>query len=164
VSDTQLTPTSPDTELTPPASTDKPGPAYKRLTLDQIGTIVRLHGENYTQTQIAELIGCTQGAVWGVLQKVAVDRTNLAVAAAKANSYTAVRSLVRWGKERDKIGLDANKTLLNIAGVTEKRQDQGVSLQVNVGVALPGTPQYTALVQQEAKVSSSAAHNPAIDV
>jgi orotate phosphoribosyltransferase-like protein len=164
MSDTQLTPTSPDTELTPPAHSPQDGPAYKRLSLDNIGKAVRLHNEGLTQTQIAQILGVDQSAICRILQKVAIDRTDLAVSTAKAQSFAAVRSLVRWGKTRDKVGLDANKTLLNIAGVTEKRQDHGVSLQVNVGVALPGTPQYTALVQQEAKVNVAAAHNPAIDV
>jgi orotate phosphoribosyltransferase-like protein len=162
---------SPDTttlttqaETAPPAHTGKDAPAYKRLTLDEIGKAVRLYNEGLTQTQIADVLGVTQSAICLTLQKVAIDRTDLAVSTAKANSFSAVRKLVHWGKTRDKVGLDANKTLLNIAGVTEKRQDHGVSLQVNVGVALPGTPQYTALVQQEAKVNVTAAHNPAIDV
>jgi transcriptional regulator with XRE-family HTH domain len=152
------------TETAPPAHKSPNSPSYKRLSLDQIGTVLRLHNENLTQAQIAQIVGVDQSAICRILQKVAIDRTDLAVATAKAQSFSAVRSLVRWGKTRDKVGLDANKTLLNIAGVTEKRQDHGVSLQVNVGVALPGTPQYTALVQQEAKVNVTAAHNPAIDV
>jgi transcriptional regulator with XRE-family HTH domain len=152
------------TETAPPAHKSPNSPSYKRLSLDQIGTVLRLHNENLTQAQIAQIVGVDQSAICRILQKVAIDRTDLAVATAKAQSFSAVRSLVRWGKTRDKVGLDANKTLLNIAGVTEKRQDHGVSLQVNVGVALPGTPQYTALVQQEAKVDVTAAHNPAIDV
>jgi transposase len=163
VSDPQLTPTSPDTELTPPPAQIEDDRAYRRLTDEHKATILRLDAEGLTQTVIAQHLGVNVSTVCRTLQayKSTVD---LAKRRFEAAANTIASELVSWAQTRDKIGLDAAKTVLLGAGVTEKRQDHGVSLQVNVGVALPGTPQYTALVQQEAKVNVTAAHNPAIDV
>lgn len=136
-------------------------PAYRRLRDADKAKILRLDSEGLTQTVIAQQLGTSQNTVSRVLREFAGTQA-LAKRFAEAQSLSIVTSLAGWTKTRDKVGLDAAKTVLNVAGLTERNQVGQPSVQVIVGLSLPGTVGYQANQPEGAKVLEGSLHNKTI--
>jgi hypothetical protein len=145
--------------LAQPVHTEEDDRAYRRLTDADKGLILRLTDDGLSQTLIAKHLGCAQGTVSRCLREFA-GTTHLARRKAEAKSLTVVDTLAGWVKTRDKVGLEAGKTLLQVAGLTEKQPQTNVAVQVIVGQPLAGTPGHEPVINAEAKVVDHNPHNP----
>jgi predicted transcriptional regulator len=130
-----------------------------RLTRTEIALAWNLHQEGLTQAAIGQRLGVSQVAISQLLRKFH-DTSDIGKQLAKAESFNSVRRLVRFSKTRDKVGLEAGKTLLQVAGLTEKQQQTNVAVQVIVGQPLAGTPGHEPVINAEAKVVDHNPHNP----
>lgn len=73
-------------------------PAYKRLSVDQLGQILILHKRGLSQRKIAEIVGCSQPTVSYSLQQL-TEPAEIPQAIAKAKSR---RALEQWDRAIEK--------------------------------------------------------------
>jgi hypothetical protein len=112
-------------------------PGYRRLTLAQEAQIVRLAAEDLNQTQIAEVIGCSQSAISRVLSEF----TNTTAAARKLLEASALQASRDWvsslGPAAEKGDHKPARELLQAVGVVQK-DGPTQAHQVQVVVGMPG--------------------------
>jgi hypothetical protein len=104
----------------------------RRFTHAELGMILALNAEGLSQVQIAQRLACDQTAISKLLRRMGTDTTGLAVHAAKASSYRAVKRLdavVRKGS--DDHAIRATGKLLEVAGIASS-DSKGVSVGVQV--------------------------------
>lgn len=144
--------TSIETLERPAKDTAKHG---RRLTLEQVALISRLHAAGQTQVAIAKVIGCDQTAVSYTLEKF-TDTTELAGKALKANALKAVEN---WSKAATKAASKgqhlAVKEFLE-AAMPELRPavGNGNSAQVVVMLGTSGQPLSPPTIVGESRVVS----------
>jgi biotin synthase-related radical SAM superfamily protein len=117
---------------TPGAHTPAPRSPGRRFTQGELGLILSLNAEGLSQVQIAQRLECDQSAISYALKRLGTDTTGLAIHAARASSYRAVKRLdavVRKGS--DDHAIRASGKLLEVAEVLNAGS-KGVSLGVQV--------------------------------
>jgi hypothetical protein len=137
--------TSETQELDAAAYTIGQGPTYKRLTIEDIGLILKWTDEGKTQVEIAQRLGKSQAAISLVLKKIGNDSSQVAKRLLNARSYkSAIRVAHIAEKSRDEdAALKAAKLVLSAAGVTaDAKGDSGNQVYIQIGVAQ--IPQRTA--------------------
>lgn len=128
-------------DLTDKDSGQSDGPKYKRLTLAQEAQIVRLAADDLNQTQIAEVVGCSQSAVSRVLSEFA-GTMQAAKALLEANALQASKDWVSAMKPAAEKGDHRPaKELLQAIGVVQKDAPNG-NQAVQVLVGMPGQTAY----------------------
>jgi biotin synthase-related radical SAM superfamily protein len=104
----------------------------KHLTHAQLGIVLALHREGKTQAQIAQALEVSQQTISRALDRLGTDTTELAVHAAKASAYRAVRRLDTVVKKgSDDHAIRASGKLLEVAEVLNAG-NKGVSVGVQV--------------------------------
>lgn len=108
-------------------------PAYKRLTQTQEALIVNLSRDGFTQTQIAQQIGCSQPAVSDVLRAFE-DTRDLA--------RLKLRNAAQRLAERVIINADVDQSLevLDRLEVAPKRQIDSSRDRVTILIGMPNHP------------------------
>jgi hypothetical protein len=104
----------------------------KRLTAEDVGTLLRYHAEGLSQVQIAQRLDCDQAAVSRWLAKLS-DTTDLSKSYLRAQSFRMAQNIVKNGLPRDHINA------LRGIGVLEDKSS--AELKLLVGIALPGMPE-----------------------
>lgn len=115
-------------QLPQPAA--KPIPDYSRLDYDEIALLLRLRDAGKTQTEIAQVLGCSQPTVSTVLKEF-TDTRELAKLTLNSNAKRLTDRVI------EQADVDQSLELLDRIGVAEKRHgEKTTAVQVNVGIAV----------------------------
>lgn len=105
-------------------------PAYKRLTQEQLITMLQLRKLGKGQTEIAETLGCDQTSISRALRQF-TDTTEHATAYLRGSALRMARNVVQKGQARDHIQA--------LKGVGVLEQDS-TDIRIAIGLSLPGMP------------------------
>ena len=110
------------------------GPKYKRLSVTEIGLILRLHDEGLTQVQIAQRLDKDQTAISQILSRLAGDSTAIALRLMKARSYQSAQRVTALAeKGKADVALKAARTVLEASGVLSTSSSITLGMQVVLG-------------------------------
>lgn len=103
-----------------PASQRRP---TRRLTAEDIGSMLRYRAEGLTQAQIAQRLGCDQAAVNRWLQKL-TDSTDVAKSYLRGSALTMAQNIVKKGRAADHVAA------LKGLSVLEEERSSGLVIQI----------------------------------
>ena len=130
-------------------------PKYSRLTLANIELILKLQAEGVTQTQIAQIVGCSQATVSQALSRIK-DAPNLLQALAKAESVPMLQRWIRASKAAAKRGDHRPAREFIELAAPELRPQQGNSAGgggVTITIGMPGQPLALPVIDVQAVVT-----------
>lgn len=109
---------------------------YSRLSRSELGLIVQLHKDGFTQAQIAQRLGCAQQTVSKWLSEL-VDTTDAAKVYLRGSALAMAQNIVKKGRAVDHVAA------LKGLSVLHEEQQSGVTVivggggTVNIGVLSP---------------------------
>ena len=139
---------APDTEAHAPddASIEQ---AYKHLTHDQLGQILRYSADGMSDALIAEALGVHRTTVCRARNKLGADSVDLAIHRLKASALPTAERVINVALHANpREAMLASKLVFAASGVT--KEDTGAPVNVAVVIGLP---------DQAAQVTLVSAHN-----
>jgi hypothetical protein len=128
-------PTPKASHLVKPADTAK----YKRLTAADRALILQLAGQNKTQVQIAQLIGCTQSSISEWLSQCR-DTGPEAIQYLRGQALPMAQDIVANGRPADKVSVLKGLSVLKDDAAQHITVLVGGPGQVNIGTELSPLP------------------------
>ena len=110
-------------------------PKYRRLTISDVGVLLKLHKDGLSQVEIAQRLGCSQPAVSEWVSKC-TDSTDASKQYLRGQALRMARNIVTKGRAADHVatlkGLDVLSDEGVKGGVTVIVGGQDAQVQVNI--------------------------------
>lgn len=144
--------------LTKPASQRRP---TRRLTAEDIGSMLRYRADGLSQAAIAQRLGCDQAAVNRWLMKL-TDTTDTAKSYLRGSALRMAENIVKKGLPRDHIAalkglsvLEEERTAGLVIQIGIKDSDVAITLSPSEGGTIERRSQETGLIQAGSDKRSS---------
>lgn len=107
-------------------------PDRSRLTQAEVAILFQLREEGFTQSQIAQRLGCNQPTVSKWLATL-TDTTSVAKEYLRGSALKMAKNIVAKGQPRDHVAA--------LKGLSVLQDDSAARVQIGVMVGLPGMPE-----------------------